>query len=122
MAVSHIGNKLLISFFVIVTSTACKHFVAESVPLSNTVQAALYDSTSVFFADFASYGELKSLPIGIFDADTTSMALLEAFESLDCYNNVTVRKKLTESLILQVNTFNTILLLTTINVLKVPYS
>lgn len=89
MAVSHIGNKWLTFLFVIVTSTACKDFVAEPIPLSKNVQAALYDSTSVFFADFASYGELKSLPIGIFDADTTSMALLEAFESLDCYNNVT---------------------------------
>ena len=61
----------------------------DVVVLPAAVRTAMYDTASVNFIDFSAYGELKSLPIGIFDADSTSMTLLETCTGMDCFDNIT---------------------------------
>ena len=60
--------------------------VASSLPAA--VHEAMYDTSSASFIDFAAYGELPQLPIGIFDADSSSMVLLEACLKLDHFDNI----------------------------------
>jgi glutamate racemase len=55
---------------------------------------ALSDKESVWFADYAGYPqERKSLPVGIFDSGTGGLTVLEAFLSMDLFDNRTGEEK-----------------------------
>ena len=52
------------------------HTQQQQLPI---VQAALYDTTSVFYADFDAYPSTRNeLPIGVFDSGTGGLTVLEA--------------------------------------------
>ena len=91
MESSHIGNRLLaVLCLASLMLFGCKPRTAHpDVVLPAAVQTVLYDTASVNFVNFSDYGELRHLPIGIFDADSTSMTLLEAVRTMDCFDNIT---------------------------------
>ena len=91
MESSHTGNSLLAALFIATLLLGgCKLRPEPSdVVLPEAVHTAMYDTASVNFVDFANYGELRRLPIGVFDADSTSMTLLETITTMDCFDNIT---------------------------------
>jgi len=86
-----IGNSLCAVFCICALFlSGCRPGADTSlVELPEAAHAAMYDTSSVSFVDFSDYGELRYLPIGLFDADSTSMTLLETFMSMDCFDNIT---------------------------------
>ena len=87
---SRIGNRLAAALCTALLLCGCRQFTEHpAVVLPAAVQEVLADTASASFIDFSSYGELRSLPIGIFDADSTSMTLLETFTGLDLFDNIT---------------------------------
>ncbi|MBO4657929.1 MAG: hypothetical protein J5639_09180 [Bacteroidales bacterium] len=91
MESSRIVNRLAVAAIALTALlTGCKLRTDHAeVVLPAAVRTVMYDTASVNFIDFAHYGELKSLPIGIFDADSTSMTLLETCTGMDCFDNIT---------------------------------
>lgn len=91
MESSRIGNSLAAALIIAVTLlSGCKlRTDLDEIVLPAAVRTAMYDTASVNFIDFSNYGELKSLPIGIFDADSTSMTLLETCTGMDRFDNIT---------------------------------
>lgn len=91
MVSSRIGNRLLAALCIAsLLLCGCKpRTVYPDVVLPEAVRAVMYDTASVNFVNFSEYGELRHLPIGIFDADSTSMTLLETARNMDCFDNVT---------------------------------
>ena len=91
MVSTHIGNSLLAALcLALLLTCGCKRGTDQpDVVLPEAAYAAMYDTSSANFIDFSNYGELRRLPIGIFDADSTSMILLETFLGLDCFDNIT---------------------------------
>lgn len=88
---SRIGNSLaaaVILMSVLLSGCELRKDTA-AVVLPDAVRTAMYDTASTSFIDFSDYGELRSLPIGIFDADSTSMTLLETCTRMDCFDNIT---------------------------------
>ncbi len=58
--------------------------------LSPIIEKALNNTTSKFYADFASFPtERTSLPIGVFDSGTGGLTVLEVLLSIDKMNNIT---------------------------------
>lgn len=91
MESSRIGNSLaavLILATALLSGCRLRADLAEIV-IPAAARTAMYDTASANFIDFSNYGELKSLPIGIFDADSTSMTLLETCKGMDCFDNIT---------------------------------
>ena len=95
MESSRIGNSLAAAAVIAVALlTGCNlRKDPAAIVLPDAVRAAMYDTASVNFIDFANYGQLRSLPIGIFDADSTSMTLLETFTRIDCFDNITGERR-----------------------------
>lgn len=61
-----------------------------SEPLIPVSQKALSDTTSLYYADFASYpSEQQLLPIGVFDSGTGGLTVLETLLSVDLFDNIT---------------------------------
>ena len=91
MVSTHIGNSLLAALcLALLLTCGCKHSPDQpDVVLPEAAYAAMYDTSSANFIDFSNYGELRRLPIGIFDADSTSMILLETFLGMDRFDNIT---------------------------------
>ncbi len=91
MESSHIGNRLLVVIcLTVMLLCGCRQRTEQSeVLLPDAVRTVLYDTASANFVDFSNYGELRNLPIGIFDADSTSMTLLETIVAMDCFDNIT---------------------------------
>lgn len=91
MESSHIGNSLLAALcLTALLLCSCRQRTEHSeIILPEAVNAVMYDTASVNFVDFSNYGELRNLPIGIFDADSTSMTLLETITAMDCFDNIT---------------------------------
>jgi len=91
MESSRIGNSIAAALIIAASLlTGCKLRTDHTeVVLPAAVRTAMYDTASVNFIDFSKYGELRSLPIGIFDADSTSMTLLETCTGMDCFDNIT---------------------------------
>lgn len=53
-------------------------------------QAALSDTSSVFYTDFEELkGDVSTLPIGVFDSGTGGLTVLEKFLTLDTFDNIT---------------------------------
>lgn len=92
---SHIGNSLaaaVVLMSVLLSGCELRRDTADVV-LPDAVRTAMYDTASASFIDFSNYGELRTLPIGIFDADSTSMTLLETCTHMDCFDNITGARK-----------------------------
>lgn len=92
---SHTGNKLLAALLpALVLIFGCRPGTDQpGTVIPEAARAAMYDTASVNFVDFSNYGELRRLPIGIFDADSTSMTLLETFVAMDCFDNITGERR-----------------------------
>jgi glutamate racemase len=81
---------LIISGNVLINSCRTTRGEASVTHLIPAAQKAIYDSSSVYYADFKSYPEDKTdLPIGVFDSGTGGLTVLEAMLSLDRFNNNT---------------------------------
>ena len=91
MESSRIGNSLAVAVLLVsLLLSGCElRKDNNDVVLPDAVRTVMYDTASVNFIDFSNYGELRSLPIGIFDADSTSMTLLETVRAMDCFDNIT---------------------------------
>lgn len=62
----------------------------EQVAMSPIMRKALFDKTSAFYADFASFPkEKRMLPIGVFDSGTGGLTVLEVMLTTDKINNIT---------------------------------
>ena len=58
--------------------------------LAPIMKKALYDKSSIFYANFENYPKDKSqLPIGVFDSGTGGLTVLERLLELDQFNNIT---------------------------------
>ena len=95
MESSHIGNSLVAAavLAVLLLSGCNLRPESESVVLPDAARTAMYDTSSVNFIDFSNYGELRRLPIGVFDADSTSMTLLETITTMDVFDNITGERR-----------------------------
>ena len=85
MKAKYLSLGLLCSLFI----TACggKGQVETLIPVS---EKALGDTSSVFYADFASYPvERAHLPIGVFDSGTGGLTVQEKLLTLDEFDNIT---------------------------------
>lgn len=83
------GKHLILSIAVSMLLGSCgqKEAVETLIPIS---EKALSDTSSRFYADFASYpAEVSKLPIGVFDSGTGGLTVQEKFLTLDEYDNVT---------------------------------
>jgi glutamate racemase len=84
----------IVFLFTVILSVACSpkkvaNDTYQSIPI---IEKALSDTSSVYFADYGSYpSDLKQLPIGIFDSGTGGLTVLEAFLSMDEFNNESFR-------------------------------
>ena len=95
MESSRIGNSLAVAVLLVsLLLSGCElRKDNNDVVLPDAVRTVMYDTASVNFIDFSNYGELRSLPIGIFDADSTSMTLLETCTGMDIFDNITGARK-----------------------------
>ena len=60
--------------------------VVDSNPI---ITKALSDTASRFYIDFSQYpGDMKDLPIGVFDSGTGGLTVLERLLALDAFNNI----------------------------------
>ncbi|MGM9774052.1 MAG: hypothetical protein ACI3Y2_02460, partial [Candidatus Egerieousia sp.] len=91
-------KRISINFPVIValiaacmTSASCSSDKdAATVEMTPIMKKALHDSSSIFYADFASYPQTKdTLPIGVFDSGTGGLTVLEVLLKSDNVNNIT---------------------------------
>ena len=67
----------------------------QEIPVDNmaVVNKALFDTASNFYVEFDEYpGEMRNLPIGIFDSGTGGLTVLEKLLSLDRFDNITGRE------------------------------
>ena len=92
-----IKNGLAVLFLAatVLSAFSCKQEQAarkEGVPW--IVSKALYDNSSVYFADYGSYPSKRmELPIGMFDSGTGGLTVLEQFLAMDMFDNETGEKK-----------------------------
>lgn len=92
MANSRIVNNLGAMCLAAALLAGCSLFhkdAAVDMSVPEAARSAMYDSSSVNYVHFDHYGLSKYMPIGVFDADSTSMTLLETCLKLDCFNNIT---------------------------------
>lgn len=83
------AKYLIISvlFSVLLASCGEKKVEEKLIPIS---EKALGDTSSIFYADFASYPtERAKLPIGVFDSGTGGLTVQEKLLTLDEYDNIT---------------------------------
>lgn len=83
------AKYLIISvlFSVLLASCGEKKVEEKLIPIS---EKALGDTSSIFYADFASYpAERAKLPIGVFDSGTGGLTVQEKLLTLDEYDNIT---------------------------------
>lgn len=83
------AKYLIISvlFSVLLASCGEKKVEERLIPVS---EKALGDTSSIFYADFASYpAERAKLPIGVFDSGTGGLTVQEKLLTLDEYDNIT---------------------------------
>lgn len=72
----------------ILFAVSCKNENQED--LISVSKKAIYDTTSVYYADYENYPKERNLlPIGVFDSGTGGLTVLEAFLNLDYFNNKT---------------------------------
>ncbi len=83
--------KGLLTFFLALFLFACNNVVKEDTStLLPITQKAVYDSTSVHYANFKGFPkETSKLPIGVFDSGTGGLTVLEVLLTLDEYDNIT---------------------------------
>ncbi|MBR1537981.1 MAG: aspartate/glutamate racemase family protein, partial [Bacteroidales bacterium] len=63
----------------------------QEMPVDNpvVVNKALYDTASNFYVEFDEYpGQMRNLPIGVFDSGTGGLTVLEKLLSLDRFDNI----------------------------------
>lgn len=88
------SKRNTVLLFTVILALACSpkkvaNDTYQSIPI---IEKALRDTSSVYFADYGSYpSDLKQLPIGIFDSGTGGLTVLEAFLSMDEFNNESFR-------------------------------
>lgn len=74
-------------FSVLLASCGEKNVEERLIPVS---EKALGDTSSIFYADFASFpAERAKLPIGVFDSGTGGLTVQEKLLTLDEYDNIT---------------------------------
>ena len=84
-----IRKSAIAIFFAIGVLAGCRNTDNASVQNIPIINKALYDTASVFYADFSQYPtELKELPIGVFDSGTGGLTVLEKLLALDAFNNI----------------------------------
>lgn len=84
-------RKILVALLVLPALVCCRTEVSRPVVVDNAlVNAALYDTTSSYYAGFEEYpSNLSDLPVGIFDLNMGGMAALEDIITLDRFDNIT---------------------------------
>ncbi len=87
------NNPALILFFLFaLVSLSCKN--KSDIPLLEIAEKAINEKKSNWYADYKNYpGSRTSLPIGIFDSGTGGLTVMEAFLSMDLFDNATGEEK-----------------------------
>ncbi len=83
-------NFLMAAAFAVVLVSCTAETGADSVETTPVMDKALNDSSSIFYADFASFPQTRdTLPIGVFDSGTGGLTVLEVLLKSDNVNNIT---------------------------------
>ena len=84
-------GKIMAAVLFLPAFICCRNESYQPVEVRNMlVNAALYDTTSSYYAGFDEYpSNLSDLPIGIFDLNMGGMAALEDIITLDKFDNIT---------------------------------
>ena len=83
---------MLLVLFACILLAGCKRMseAAGGTRLIPVASAAVHDSTSIYYLDFSDYcvGNMRDLPVGVFDSGTGGLNVVERLLTMDSFDNV----------------------------------